>query len=117
MNLHNAKQLMAPSSIWTNIQNPFPRCCHAAVLQPLSKTLWVMGGHDGNPHYFNCLDVGAYTADVLKVKLSNLRPLKDLAIEHVTRSISANDPRFAPDQLPAKLMDEIEACRSENGIE
>ena len=117
MNLHNAKQLMAPSSIWTNVPNHPSKCCHAAVLQPLSKTLWVMGGHDGNSCYFNCLDVGAYTNDVLKVKLSNLRPLKDLAIEQVTRSISANDPRLAPGQLPAKLMEEIEAYRSENGIE
>ena len=45
LNLHNAKNLMDLSSIWTNVPNHSSRCCHATVLQPLSKILWVIGGH------------------------------------------------------------------------
>ena len=78
LNLDGAKQLMAPSSIWTKVPNPAPRHCHAAVLQPLSKALWVIGGHYVESPYFSCLAVGSYTSDILKFKFSNLRPLKDL---------------------------------------
>ena len=117
LNLDRAKKLMDPSSIWTNLPNHPSKCCHAAVLQPLSKTLWVIGGHDGNSRYFDCLNKGSYTTEVLKVKFPTLRPLKDLAIEHVAKSFSANDPRLEPGQLPKKFIDEIEAYRSENGNE
>ena len=44
MNMHNAKQCMEPSAIWMKIANVYPRANHAAILQPLSKTLWVIGG-------------------------------------------------------------------------
>ena len=114
LNLHNAKQLMAPSSIWTNLPNHPSRCCHATVLQPLSKRLWVMGGHDGT---LNCLDKGGFTSNVMKVKVFQLWPLKDLAIEHLAKSLCANYSRLAPDQLPKELKKNIEAYQCENGNE
>ena len=114
LNLHNAKNLMDPSSIWTNVPNHSSRCCHATVLQPLSKILWVIGGHDGT---MDCPYPEGHTTEVLKIKLVKLRPLKELAIEHLGRNLCANDPRLVHDQLPKELMNQIETYKSENGEE
>ena len=107
LNLHKAKKLMDPSSIWTKITNPFlVRDSHAAVLQPLSKRLWLIGGYN----------VKGPAMNILKLNFNQLRPLKDLAMDCVARNICAHDPRLAPDdQMTRQLRAEIEAYRCEIG--
>ena len=107
LNLHKAKKLMDPSSIWTKISNPcLVRDSHAAVLQPLSKRLWLIGGFNEKGPARN----------ILKLDFNQLRPLKDLAMDCVARNICAHDPRLAPDdQMTRQLRAEIEAYRCEIG--
>ena len=106
LNLDNAKQLMEPPFLWTKITNKFPRFFHAAVLQPLSKNLWLIGGRSlyNNP-----------CATVLKIKFTELKSLKDLALESVASNICDSDPRLGVDQLPRPLTYEIEAYTCETG--
>ena len=105
LNLTNAKQETNPSLIWTKMALNCPRYCHAAVLQPLSKRLWIIGG----------IEKGRISSEVLKINFMKLSPLKDLAIDNVARNMCAHDPRLAPDQLSRQLRYEIEAYRCEIG--
>ena len=106
LNLRNAKQLVDLSSIWTKIEFPYPRFHHAAVLQPLSKRLWVIGGDDGKTH----------PSTIMKLNFNQLRSLKNLALDCVARNICAHDPRLAPeDQMTRQLRNEIEAYKCEIG--
>ena len=115
LNLHNAKKLMDPSVIWTKITNPYPRCWHAAVMQPLSRRLWVIGGFEDHK-YPNATYQISYATNILKLNFTKLCSLKDLAMDYVARNICAHDPRLAPeDQMTRQLRDEIEAYRCEIG--
>ena len=106
LNLHNAKQLMEPSYIWTKIKNLDIRLYHAAILQPLSKRLWVISGYNEN----------FLPSNIMKLNFKQLHSLKDLAMDCVARNICAQDPRLAPeDQIPLQLRNEIEAYRCEIG--
>ena len=105
LDLNKAKQIMDPSSIWTRIPNHLSRLFHAAVLEPVSQRLWVIGGED-----IDC----NLTSDVLKMSY-NLIPLKVLAIDHAACNISADDIRLSPDQFPMQLRKEIEDYRSKLG--
>ena len=108
LNLQNAKELMNPSSIWTKIPFPYSRSDHAAVLQPLSKRLWVIGG-------LNTRSNLSVQSNILKLNFKKIHSLKNIAMEYVARNICAHDPRLAPDQLSRQLRDEIEAYRCEMG--
>ena len=106
LNLNGAKQFKDPSLIWSKIPNHHLRFCHEAVLEPVSQSLWVMGGFDGNMY--------VYTSDLLKMSF-NLAPLKDLAIDHVARRIDTEDQRLLANQLPRDICNEIENYRSKIG--
>ena len=109
--IDKAEQLMNPTTIWTKIKIPrnLRRRCHAAVLEPMSRQLWVIGGQEWQPE----VDLPRTTSDVLHVNLIKLAPLKNVAIHHAVQSICINDPRLAEDRLPRHLKSEIEAYRSE----
>ena len=107
LNLHNAKQLMEPSLIWTKMKSLPPRAFHAAVLQPLSKRLWVIGGLNGKSYL---------PSNLLKIDFRKLLPLKDLALAKVAYNTYDHDPRLAQDQLPERIRNEIDAYRHETGL-
>ena len=87
------------------IPNHFPRRCHAAVLEPVSRALWVIGGHP-RP--------GVMTTDVVKMS-PNLLPLKDLLRDHVARNIRSYDGKMQSDQFPVRLTEEVKNYRSKMG--
>ena len=111
LNLDGAKQFMDPSLIWSKIPNHHLRFCHEAVLEPVSQSLWVIGGFDGNSFDGN---VFFYTLDLLKMSF-NPAPLKDLAIDHVARRIDTEDQRLLAHQLPWDICNEIANYRSKIG--
>ena len=102
LNLSNAERLKDPSLIWSRIPSRFPRVGHAAVLEPSSQRLWVIGGIDSSREP---------TSDVLEMT-NVLLTLKELALYHAARNFKAGDPCLLSDRFPEKLTNEIEACRS-----
>ena len=117
LNLESAKQLEGTSSIWTKIQgHPFTYG-YAAVLEPMSRKLWVIGGSKPSkptPGRVSALyGSGTLTSEVLIMPLNP--SLKDLALASVARNICLKDPRLAPDQLPSQVRDDIDAYRAEIG--
>ena len=79
----------------------------ATVCEPVSRSLWVIGGITpsyGHPRHLS---------DVLVMPLNP--SLKDLAIATVARNTCPQDSMLAPDQLASQLRDEIAAYRSEIG--
>ena len=106
LNLDNVRQLKDPASIWTRIPTPFPREVHASVLEPVSQSLWVIGGEDNSSHASD-----GFISDVLKMSC-NVVPLKTLAMDHIARNISTNDPRLSYENYPIELGNEIEEHRS-----
>ena len=99
LNLSKAEQLKEPSAIWTNLCLDLKyRPGYAAVLEPVSQRLWLVGGHDG------CICHNS--SAVLKIYL-NPAPLKVLAMECSTYNISSDDPRLRPEQLPVDLRRDI----------
>ena len=104
LNLQNAKELKEPSLIWSKFPNHFPRFGHAAVVDPVSRNLWVTGGY----RYPN------ETSDILKLSF-NQTSLKNLAIDHAARNISSTDQRLQPGQFPDNLKKEIEDHRDNIG--
>ena len=112
MNLDNAKHLMEPSSIWTKISSEIPRTYHAAVLQPLSKELWIIGGFFGFTS-----DEALMTSDLLKIDYKGPKLLKDLALDSVAHHICAHDPRLNKHEIPEQLKNEIDVYKQETGME
>ena len=96
LNLQNAKKLKKPSLIWSKIPNHFTRFGHAAVMDPVSMSLWVTGGHDNRRP----------RSDILKLSFNN-SSLRNLAMDHAARNISSTDPRLQPGQFPDELKKEI----------
>ena len=95
LNLRNAKEQSDPASIWTPIRHHFRhQTGHAAALEPLSQSVWVI----------------ADMRHVLKVT-RDLVPLKALAVDHVARS----NAQLLADQLPIQLKNEVQAYRSRMG--
>ena len=92
LDLHKAKQIQHPSSIWTRIPYEYPtsRREHAAVIEPISQRLWILGGFE--KEFFNEEDTS--TSDILEMPINV--SLRDLAIDCAARSISPNDPKLAP---------------------
>ena len=86
------------------IPSIFCRHGHCAVLEPISRQLWLIGGTD------NLYNV---TSDVLKFNLIKKTTLKDIAIQNVVQSICVNDPSLAAEELPRCLGNKIEEYRSE----
>ena len=48
LDLDMAKQLEAPSRIWRQIPNHFKKFGYAAVREPLSRSIWLIGGFDSH---------------------------------------------------------------------
>ena len=105
LNLTNAEKHGESSTIWTEISHHFERHRHAAVLEPFSQRLWVIGGFDHQDEP---------TSDVLKISLK-LVPLKDLAMDYAARNLSTNDVRLQPDRFPMDLKKDIDNHRSNIG--
>ena len=106
LDLNGAKQFKDPSLIWSRIPNHHHVFLHEAVLEPVSQSLWVIGGFDG--------DRDAFTSDLLKMSC-NIPSLKNIAIDHVARSIKKRDQRLLPNELPQNISKEIEDYRSKMG--
>ena len=104
LNLENAKQLKEPAAIWTKIPNHFPRFYHTAVLEPVSKSLWVMGGYASRDEP---------TLDVLLTMPFKLHSLQELAMNHILNYVKADDLRLGPEQLPKQLRNLMEDMRSD----
>lgn len=108
LNLQNAKQLLGPASIWTKISLRFPIMYdYAAVLEPMSKELLIIGGYPKQKQH-----IYTKSSDVLKIPM-RLSTLKNLAMDCVARNNCTNDPRLASDQMPQQLKEEIEMCKQE----
>ena len=102
LDLQKAGQMQDPSAIWTKVPNPFRRQRHAAVLEPKSLMLWIIGG---------CIDnTGNSLSDVVKMSFKH-SSLKNLAMECVARNIGADDVRLLPKEIPIQLKNEIECHR------
>ena len=109
LNLAKAQEIWrhmdATSSIWTKISGQFNRYGHATVLEPESRSVWVMGGQRGH--------IGQNPSMISEVLVLPLNPsLQDLAVASVARNTCHQDPRLAPEQLSLDLRGEIEAYRS-----
>ena len=102
LDLQKAKELEEPPTIWDEIPNQFERFHHAAVLEPLSKTIWILGGFDTKTEDF--------TSEVLKISYKK-DSLKDHALDYVTRNISSNDARLCPEEIPMQLKNDIDLHR------
>ena len=102
LNIDMAKQLKDPSHIWTRIPNKFTRIWYAAVKEPLSNSLWLIGGYDRQ--------TGKCTTDVLKISPRGVT-LKDLALDYIASNIGSNDRRLLEDQIPKQLKNEIQVHR------
>ena len=105
LDLHRAKTLKNSSRIWTRVKNHFFREEHAAVLEPASEKLWVIGGVD---KYRNIV------SDVLKVSRSTNSPmtLKTIARDRAALCLGTDDARLQPNRYPTLLRREIEQQRS-----
>ena len=102
LDLQKAKQIEKPSAIWTKLPYSFIRQQHAAILEPKSQSLWIIGGwRDG---------AGNSLSDVVKMSFNRIS-LKNLAIDCVVRNIRADDARLLPKQIPLQLKNEIELHR------
>ena len=100
--LDKSKKLMDPTSIWTPVTNHIhvPRVEHRAVLEPVSRRLWLIGGVDAH---------GDSIADIrLKMPSLNPAPLKLQCLEQGALSIDIGDQRIAG----TTLRDEIVAFKS-----
>jgi len=96
LSLDTARQLQEPTSIWTEIQTPFPREGHASVLEPASKRHLVIGGWDlDHPH----------AGDVIKMTF-NVVQLKTLAMDAIARNMDTYGERLTSN-YPKKLRGEI----------
>ena len=94
LDLHKAKQLLDPSSIWSLRSEGWGnRAGHAAVLEPISK------GHDSN------------TSAIQKMAF-NVVPLKIIVMEVTTGVTNENDLRLEKDKCPKRLKEETEAHRN-----
>ena len=87
--------------MWTQMRNHFQRWGHAAVLEPVSQVLWIIGGFGGY-------------SDVLELT-RNLLPLKTLAHNCVLHFFEENDDGLQHDQFPLMLKNELETYRKKIG--
>ena len=108
LDVQSAKELKKPSSIWTQIPNRFRRIQHAAVFEPKSQKLWVIGGLVLDGNYLTT------SSDVLKMTFHSHDTLKELAIDHVICNMSTDDERLLPGQLPRDLKNDVELYRKYN---
>ena len=94
LDLERARELKDPSHIWTQVTNHFQVCYNAPILDPVSQSLWLIGGND--------CQGGGFTSDVLKITPVNAS-LKDLVLDHIARNMSSDDARLLPDQIPSEI--------------
>ena len=114
LNLDKAKRLADNSSIWTKLPNNLNKALHAAVIEPASRSLWIIGGFDlsNDPSSDNDNEL-LFTSEVHVMPLNP--SLKDLAVATVARTQCPHDPSMASDNLASHLRDEVEKYRTEMG--
>ena len=104
MDLDKAEQGKEASSIWMKVKlNNFDRSFQKAVIEPVSRRLWLMAG-DYNGKFGS--------ATLQKISL-NVVPLQILSKECAAKNISTCNPRLGLDRFPKKLKEEIDAFRCE----
>ena len=106
LDINNAKQLRHHLYIWTKIPNHHLSAAHAAIQEPVTKNLWVIGGFDANESNF--------TPHLLKMTFK-LLPLRYLTIDHLARRTDTKSPRLLPHAFPLSVRKEIEDHRSKIG--
>ena len=104
LHLNRALNNEKPASIWTRFRNHLPRREHAAVLEPVTQRLWIIGGLDG------CQS----TSDVIQMTM-NIVPLKILCLNHVFDHIRDDDERLQLDHFPAQVKTEMSAHMKRRG--
>ena len=97
-------QLNEPTAIWTKLPWKIRNINHAAVMEPISRQLWVMGGLDEDRRT---------TSDIFQIGVIEVPTLEEIVIHHTVRKICANDPRLSEEKFPRHIGHEIEAHRSE----
>ena len=98
-NIDRAKQLEDPANIWTPVPNHFWRSDFAAVKFPLSQSVWLIGGYDGQ--------AGSIASDILKISSHSIA-LKDLAIDYIALNMRSEDEMLLPGQIPQDLKYDID---------
>ena len=98
LHLNRALNNEEPASMWTRFRNHMPRSQHAAVLEPVTQRLWLIGGWDG----LNS------TKDVVRMTM-NIVPLKILCFNSVTEHIRDGDEQLQVDRFPVEVKDEMSA--------
>lgn len=106
LDLERAKSGVKPTSMWTRVRSHMAWRYHAAVLEPVSGSLWAIGGLVRQTH------PTLFTSEVVKMRVS-LLPLRMLAMDRCRRIIDSDDPRLRGSGLPLQLKNELEAYRGE----
>ena len=104
LHLNRALNNAEPASIWSRFRNHLSRSEHAAVLEPVTQRLWLIGGWDGMMP----------TKDVVRMTL-NIVPLKTLCLNYVVGHIRDDDERMKPDHFPVQIKDDMSAYTKRNG--
>lgn len=97
-----------PSSLWERCQqheNELPsriasRMLHSAVIEPITKRLWVLGGL--------IQPIPSTTTKVLSLTFNSGTPLKFLAMERAARYFGPDHLKLKPTDLPRHLKIELE---------
>ena len=108
LDIDRAKHLDDPAYIWKQIPNHFRRSSYTALKDPLSESVWLIGGFDGNithndPTYG---PLNPVTSDILKISPHSLT-LRDLATDYIARNMSTEEAKLLPDQIPQEIVDDI----------
>ena len=113
LELDKAAKHMDPTAIWTRVPINFVPCLHVAVVEPLGRQLWVMGGNKGqdkDPISYNKNPI----SDILQIKLNpQISSLKEIAMHSIVRGICVKDLRLTQEKLPRNLRQEIDERRSD----
>ena len=104
LHLNRALNNEKPASIWTRFRNHLARREHAAVLEPVTQRLWIIGGLDG------CQS----TSDVIQMAM-NIVPLKILCLNHVFDHIRDDDERLQLDHFPDQVKTEMSTHMKRRG--
>ena len=118
LSLDNAKRLMDKSAIWTRLRNDLCRAHFATVLEPVTRSLWILGGFDLEYRRYRASGFprkAPVSSDVLIMPLNPWPSLQDRAIATVARTHCVYDPKLARGNIPPQFRDAIEEYRKHVG--
>ena len=82
------------------------RHCHKAVVEPVSKRLWILGGS-------LCWDLRApYPTEIISMSFNSAAPLRLLAMESALSHFDPSHPVWEAHKIPQHLRTELEDRRS-----